>query len=146
LVPLWGPKTIGADGALVYNPSWEFTGGGLVSTSADLAFFMKMLFEGRIVGAAGLAEMREGWPMEMGALLNHRYGLGVQMFDSALGRVIGHSGQFAGYRSLAFYFQDNGTAMAMQTNADVEGLMPTFMRLAAFAHGRASAAAPLGSS
>lgn len=134
LVPYWGTKTIGGDGQLVYNPSWEFTGGGLVSNSADLARFMKLLFEGRLIGSAMLAEMHKGWPMEMPTLPNHRYGLGIQLFDSDFGPVAGHSGQFAGYRSLAFYFKDSGIAAAIQTNADVEGLLPTFLKLAAHAH------------
>jgi D-alanyl-D-alanine carboxypeptidase len=134
LVPHWGTKTIGGDGLLVYNPSWEFTGGGLVSNSADLARFMKLLFEGCLIGSAMLAEMQTGWPMDMPTLPNHRYGLGIQMFDSAFGPVVGHSGQFAGYRSLSFYFKDSGIAVALQTNADVEGLLPTFLKLAEYAH------------
>jgi len=133
LVTYWGPKTLGADGALVYNPSWEFAGGGLVSTPVDLARFVKALFEGRVIGEAALAEMTTGWPMEY-PLPNHRYGLGVQRFDSELGPVMGHSGQFSGYRSLAYYFEDSGIAVALQINADVEGLMPTFMQLARYAH------------
>ncbi|HEX4198284.1 MAG TPA: serine hydrolase domain-containing protein [Caulobacteraceae bacterium] len=133
LVPFWGTKTLGADGALVYNPSWEFTGGGLVSTPVDLARFVKALAEGRVVSQLMLAEMAAGWPMEY-PLPNHRYGLGVQLFDTELGPVLGHSGQFSGYRSLAFYFQDSAISVALQINADVEGLMPTFMRLARHAH------------
>jgi D-alanyl-D-alanine carboxypeptidase len=136
LVPFWGAKTIGADGALVYNPSWEFTGGGLVSTPVDLVRFVKALAEARVTSDAKLAEMTAGWPMEY-PLPNHRYGLGIQSFDTDLGPVIGHSGQFSGYRSLAFYFQDSGIGVAMQINADVEGLMPTFMQLARYAHDRA---------
>ncbi|MEJ1968558.1 MAG: hypothetical protein WDN03_08010 [Rhizomicrobium sp.] len=63
-MPHWGVKTAGEDGRLVYNPSWEFTGGGLVSTSADLARFMKLLLAGEIVGVEMLGEMQRGWPME----------------------------------------------------------------------------------
>lgn len=133
LVPFWGPKAVGPDGALVYNPSWEFAGGGLTSTPADLARFVKALMEGKVLGPAMLAEMIAGWPMEF-PLPNHRYGLGVQRFDTELGPVTGHSGQFSGYRSLAFYFEHSRIAVALQINADVEGLMPTFMRLARYAH------------
>jgi D-alanyl-D-alanine carboxypeptidase len=132
LHPYFGPKSIGADGALVYNPSWEFTGGGLVSTPADLARFMKALIEGRILSGPVLAEMIAGWPMEY-PLPNHRYGLGLQMFDSELGPIIGHSGQFAGYRSLAFYCRDSGLSVALQINADAETLLPTWLALARFA-------------
>jgi D-alanyl-D-alanine carboxypeptidase len=138
LIPHWGIKTLGSDGRLVYNPSWEFTGGGLVSTSADLARFMKLLFDGRLLGAHALAEMQSGWPMEF-PIPGHQYGLGVQMFDTNLGLIIGHSGQFAGYRSMAFYFRRSAIAVALQTNKDVEGLLPTFMRIANYAHNQFNA-------
>lgn len=133
LAPYWGPKSIGEDGRLVYNPSWEFTGGGLISTPVDLARFIKALAEGRLLPAPLLAEMKAGWPMDY-PLANHRYGLGLQTFDTDLGPAIGHSGQFSGYRSLAYHFERSGVAVALQINADVEGLMPTFMRLAEHAH------------
>jgi D-alanyl-D-alanine carboxypeptidase len=73
LAPYWGPKSVGEDGRLVYNPSWEFTGGGLVSTPVDLARFVKALAEGQVLSAPRLAEMKAGWPMEY-PLANHRYG------------------------------------------------------------------------
>lgn len=139
LIPHWGIKTIGPDNRLVYNPSWEFTGGGLVSTSADLARFMKLLFEGRLLGEHALAEMQGGWPMEF-PIPGHRYGLGIQMFDTDLGPIVGHSGQFAGYRSMAFYFRRSAIAVALQTNKDVEGLLPTFMRIANYAHDKSDQA------
>jgi D-alanyl-D-alanine carboxypeptidase len=132
LLPFWGPKSVGADGLLVYNPAWEFTGGGLVSNPVDLARFVKALAEDRVISAASLSEMTAGWPMEY-PLANHRYGLGVQTFDTDLGPALGHSGQFSGYRSLAYYFKDSRIAVAIQINADVEGLMPTFMQLANYA-------------
>jgi D-alanyl-D-alanine carboxypeptidase len=133
LIPHWGIKTLGPDRRLVYNPSWEFTGGGLVSTSSDLAKLMKLLFDGRLLGEHAMAEMQTGWPMEF-PIPGHRYGLGVQMFDTDLGPIVGHSGQFAGYRSMAFYFRRSAIAVALQTNKDVEGLLPTFMRIANYAH------------
>lgn len=133
LVPLLGAKSIGSDGLLIYNPSWEYCGGGLVSTSADLARFMRALFRGRIVSRASLQEMLTAWPMEY-PLENHRYGLGVQRFDSELGPASGHTGQFTGYRSAAFHFEKSQITVAVQVNADAENLMPTFMKLARFAH------------
>jgi len=133
LTPVLGPKSIGADGLLIYNPSWEYCGGGLVSTSADLARFMWALFSGRLLSAACLGEMLTAWPMEY-ALENHRYGLGVQRFESEMGPAYGHTGQFTGYRSVAFYFQRSTMTVAMQVNADAENLLPTFLKLARFIH------------
>ena len=133
IVPILGRKSVGPDGTLIYDPSWEYCGGGLVSTPADLARFLKALFEGRIVSAALLKDMLTAFPMEY-ALPNHRYGLGVQRFDSELGPASGHTGQFTGYRSVAFYFENSGIAVAMQVNADAEKLMPAFMKLAERAH------------
>jgi len=133
IVPILGRKSIGPDGALIYDPSWEYCGGGLVSTSADLARFLKALFEGKIVSPALLKEMMTSFPMEY-PLPNHRYGLGVQRFDSELGPASGHTGQFTGYRSVAFYFETSRIAVAMQVNADAEKLMPAFMKLAGRAH------------
>jgi D-alanyl-D-alanine carboxypeptidase len=133
IVPFWGSKTIGDDGRLIYDGSWEYCGGGLVSTPADLARFMKATFEGAVLSPAMLAEMRTAWPMDY-PLNEHRYGLGVQRCATDLGPAIGHTGQFFGYRSFAFYFENSKIAAAMQVNADTDELMPTFMRLAHHAH------------
>jgi D-alanyl-D-alanine carboxypeptidase len=105
----------------------------LVSTSADLVRFMRSLFQGKIVSATSLREMLVAWPMEY-PLENHRYGLGVQKFDSELGPASGHTGQFTGYRSVAFHFERSQITVAMQVNADAENLMPTFVKLAQFVH------------
>jgi D-alanyl-D-alanine carboxypeptidase len=133
LVEHWGPISTDAAGALIYNPEWEFAGGGLVSTPADLARFMKKLFEGRVVSPAGVEAMSGGFPMEY-PLPNHLYGLGVQSFDTDFGRVRGHTGQLFGYRSVALYFDDSRIVIAFQINADVVGLLPLIQDLAAFAH------------
>lgn len=126
---LGGDHTIGADGKLIYNPGFEFTGGGFASNPRDLARFMKALFEGRIVKPSSVEAMLQGVPMEW-AVAGHQYGLGVQIFDTEVGKVWGHTGQLIGYRSFAVYYPERRIAVAFQINKDAKGLLPLLNQLA----------------
>jgi D-alanyl-D-alanine carboxypeptidase len=112
------PESI-RDGHFVFAIQAEYAGGGLISTSRDLARWAKALYDGHVLKPARMQDMLTALPSEEGA----RYGLGVEITSSAAGPVYGHDGSMFGYLTQMIYFPDYKLAAAMQINAD---LLPTF--------------------
>ena len=116
--PFFLPGKVLENGKYVINPQFEWTGGGLISTSLDLATWAKKLYEGELFSEQMLDEMlspvnyRSGQPDSAG------YGLGVQIFRTPHGIVYGHSGIFPGYETQLLYFPKFKCGMAIQINAD----------------------------
>lgn len=119
---------------LVFNPQFEWMGGGFVSNVQDLAQWSKQLYQLEPIGNDLLREMRIGVPAKTGK--DHAYGLGIQIRPSEmLGMAYGHSGWFPGYLTDAVYFPDKDLALAIQFNTDdisKLGMMPyTYLLLCA---------------
>ncbi len=72
-------KSITESGNLTWHPGLEWTGGGLVSTSADLAKWGHALFTGEALSRRGLNAMLQGRVINP-AVPESRYGLGVAMY------------------------------------------------------------------
>ncbi len=106
------PAAVVRDGALVFHPGTEWTGGGVVSTAPDLARWGSLLFGGRFLAAAALDEMLAS--RAPGSV----YGLGVRHGTSAWGPSWGHDGWFPGYRSKLVFFPRHELALAAQVNTD----------------------------
>lgn len=114
-------QVVGADG-FVFDPAIEWTGGGLVTTSADLVRWAQALFGGRLLSEACLREM-----LNSIAVPEHRaasperafgYGLGIGVTSMANAVAYRHGGFFPGYNSMLAYFPRYGFAIAMQINSD----------------------------
>ncbi|WP_417857677.1 serine hydrolase domain-containing protein [Xanthomarina gelatinilytica] len=105
------------NGLLVFNPQFEWMGGGFVSNVNDLTKWAKQLYTYKKMDANLLAEMKVKVPAKTGK--NHGYGLGIQIRPSTnFGESYGHSGWFPGYLTDAVYFPDKDIAMAIQFNTD----------------------------
>ena len=91
--------------------------GGLVSTVLDLHTVFTAMFEGQVVSANSLAEMIRN---PRSSELAEHYGLGVEVWHRLGGRpveLVGHSGEVAGYQTLAMHAPDTGmTAFWVATN------------------------------
>jgi D-alanyl-D-alanine carboxypeptidase len=123
--------SIGADGLMAINPQFEWTGGGIASTTSDLARWAKLLYEGKAFPPAMLSRMLEGVPARLGG--NAQYGLGVIIRPTILGPSWGHSGFFPGYATEMVYFPLSKIAVAVQVNLTdpyPRGLVPLMQRLA----------------
>ena len=114
-------KTV-EDGRYVINPQFEWTGGGLISTSEDLASWMQQLHGGQLISERMLLEMRlavsfaDGVPAKMG------YGLGSFVRYTKDGDThYGHEGIMPGYITAIEYSKKHSFSMAIQVNSD-EGL------------------------
>jgi CubicO group peptidase (beta-lactamase class C family) len=110
-------KLFEADGKFIINPQFEWTGGGLYSTSRDLAKWAKIAYEGKAFDPSLLPIMLEGVPSPMlGG--NTKYGLGVIIRESqTLGTFYGHSGFFPGYLAEVYYFPKQRFTIALLTNS-----------------------------
>lgn len=114
----WPEKTLTADGAMAWHPGMEWTGGGLVSTSGDLARWGAALFGGAALPSAALDRMLSAQPVDP-AQPDVRYGLGVAVYRAGpFGPVYGHGGWIPGYVSSLRYYADHGVAIAFQINTD----------------------------
>ena len=114
-----GTDAMIVNGRFAINPQFEWTGGGIASTSEDLARWAKAMYEGRGYPAALMAQALDGVPAR-GLGPNSRYGLGVILRQTPLGLTYGHSGFFPGYLTEVMYFPDTKVAIAVQTNTSVQ--------------------------
>ena len=133
--------SIGPDGLMAINPQFEWTGGGIASTTSDLARWAKLLYEGKAFPPVMLPRLLDGVPARLGA--NAQYGLGVIIRPTALGPSWGHSGFFPGYATEMTYFPLSRIAVAVQVNLTdpyPRGLVPLLQRLAREAGARDSGA------
>ena len=99
------------------NPQFEWTGGGLVTTSLDLARWARALYGGNILKESELRQMLDGVETARGS--NRRYGLGAMIRPSEHGSVVGHAGYMPGYVSMMGYYTEHDLSVAVQVNTDV---------------------------
>jgi D-alanyl-D-alanine carboxypeptidase len=133
-------QRLGGDGGisrLAVNPQFEWTGGGIASTSADLARWGKLLYEGRAIDMALVRQMvAAAVPARLGR--DVKYGLGVIVRPTPLGEAWGHSGFFPGYATEMLYFPASRVAVAVQVNRTdpyPRGLVPFLVQVARVAGG-----------
>lgn len=129
---LLGPTMLGEGGALTYDPSIEFTAGGFVSNSGDLARWAFALYGGKALDAPALAEMLAA---PTGVTTARYYGLGTGIFPAADGLPLayGHDGYIPGYRSSMRYYPAAGMAVALQVNTE-DGYWEESKQSAAIGH------------
>lgn len=120
--PFGGTDAMISDGKFAINPQFEWTGGGIASTSEDLARWAKMLYEGKAFESSLLPQMLDGVPARLGP--ESKYGLGVIIRPTALGLTYGHSGFFPGYLTEMMYFPESKIAIAVQVNSSVPRTTP----------------------
>ena len=129
-----GAEAMLRDGRMIINPAFEWTGGGVASTTEDLARWAKQLYEGKAFDAKLLPMVFDAVPAKLGP--NTRYGLGVIVRESPAGVTYGHSGFFPGYATEMLYIPATGIALAIQVNTSdpyPRRLVPFLMDVAATA-------------
>jgi D-alanyl-D-alanine carboxypeptidase len=77
------------------DPTVDWAGGGLVSTAADLAAFLRALTRGQLVSADAWREMTRWQPGPQGFYDDYGLGLGRYRFPAA--QVIGHHGVWGAF-------------------------------------------------
>lgn len=121
----------------VWNPSWLFGAGDVVSTAGDLARFDIALMNGTLVSHATLAQMAK--PESIATLVpGTRDGLGL--FETPFGPLtfVGHHGGEPGYVADDEMLPVQGFAIVLLANAQFD-TAPLFTRIAARFYPRAAA-------
>jgi D-alanyl-D-alanine carboxypeptidase len=107
-------RVVGDDGAMLYDPATEWTGGGLISNPQDLVRWAKLLYEGTALDGDYLGDLLEsGYRGEDAKTI---YGLGVYRYRTGFGEAYGHGGWIPGYNSALRYFPAGRWALAVQIN------------------------------
>lgn len=113
------PRTMDNAGRLLWDPATEWTGGGLVSSSRDLAVWGHALLGGTAMAEPYLDRLLNAVavsPDAPGIL----YGAGVAIYaDTPRGLVYGHGGWIPGYVSSLRHYADHEVTVAFQINTDV---------------------------
>jgi D-alanyl-D-alanine carboxypeptidase len=114
------PVLVTTGGRNVLNPEIEWTGGGLVSNTSDLARWGALLYGGRVLTAPLLATMLADTARGQH---NPAYGLAVYERHTSLGPAYGHDGDYPGYWSVLEYYPRYDLSVAMQFNTDDEHVL-----------------------
>ena len=109
-------KTALDRGLFRWNPLGEWTGGGFISNSMELARWAKILYEGKAFDAPYLDEM-VGSVNPYSRSAGYGYGLGVVVEDHPEhGQILRHAGIYFGYGTSMAYYADHQVAIAVQVN------------------------------
>ncbi|GMV26213.1 MAG: serine hydrolase [Phycisphaerae bacterium] len=123
------PERVAIDETYACNPQVEWTGGGLITTSTDLAKFGAALFGGKVVSRTSLDQMLDTVSAQNRLGPGVEYGLGVIKWQREGKTYYGHSGWFPGYVTLLMHDPGAGAIMAVQINTDQKVIGPAFTRL-----------------
>jgi len=118
------------DGVYFINPQFEWTGGGFVTNSLDLARWLRELVDGDLLSETSKKAMKV--PADEAALLaeGESYGLGLQIWTSDQGLVYGHGGIFPGHQTQIEFSSAHRFCLALQINADrFSGLLDRSMHV-----------------
>lgn len=112
-------KTTSSVGVMLWHPGLEWTGGGFVSNSKDLAHWGWSLFRGKAIPYPYLDELLKAVSISQESD-EIQYGAGVAIYrNSSLGDIYGHNGWIPGYCSSLRYYPEYGIAIAFQINTDI---------------------------
>lgn len=124
--PFGLPARVLVDGRHAMNPEVEYCGGGVLSTSPDLARWALALYGGERVLTA---EQRDAMLVARPAPRvgpGNAYGLGVIVGRDEHGPRWGHTGWYPGYGTALAFWPEAGLALALQVNTDDPALRAGF--------------------
>jgi len=97
-----------------------YSAGGMLSTSEDVALFVRSLFTGQIVGDSTLSQMTafveapdQDVPLQKG------YGLGIRNLTIDGESLVGHTGAIPGYSGIALHNLEKGYTIVVLSNLSV---------------------------
>ena len=113
------PKIVVKDGVYAFNPQMEWTGGGMASTTSDLAKWAEIYFEAKLFSKQSLNKIVTINPNGQNAIGEGlSYGMGSFIYETKLGKAYGHTGFVPGFVSIFAYYPEQELAVAMQINCD----------------------------
>ena len=112
------PDKVANKGEYIFNPQVEWTGGGMASSTADLAKWCKLYYEGELFSDQLLTKITTINPNGKAVMGTDSYGMGSFIYETKFGKAYGHSGFMPGFISLMVYFPEKQLAAAIQFNCD----------------------------
>ena len=106
------------DGKYVFNPQFEWTGGGIISTTRELALWAKKYYEGTFFSEKILKKIKTINKNGNKVHGSKSYGTASFIRDTDFGKSYGHGGFVPGYQSNMQYYQKHKTSIAIQINCD----------------------------
>ena len=89
--------------------------GGLISNAEDLYIFMQGLFDGQLLSASTLEDMKKiQWPSCDSPYCE--YGLGLEIWRTDAGIAYGHNGGLIGIETNVLYFENSGGISVLYKN------------------------------
>jgi len=112
-------QVLNENGEYVFNPQFEWTGGGMISTASDLAKWTKVFYTTKLISD----ELREKMTTvnKNGSKVIsdiHSYGMGSFIYNIDNKTAYGHSGFMPGYNTIMAYFPERNASLAIQVNCD----------------------------
>ena len=106
------------DGKYCFNPQMEWTGGGFVCSTPDLAKWAKIFYEHKLFSEESFSEIVTVNPNGTNVMPMASYGTGSFIYETSLGKAYGHTGFVPGFVSIFAYYPKQKKAVAMQINCD----------------------------
>jgi D-alanyl-D-alanine carboxypeptidase len=108
------------DGELVnvtaVNLTWSWTGGGMVSTAADLLRFAEAVFSGELLSRASFDEMFSWVPDASYGVERFEWGMGIYRYPTPVGQLVGKDGDNAGSTSFMMHLIDEEITVVLLAN------------------------------
>lgn len=121
-------KAFEKDDIKLADMSWAGAAGGIVSSPAQVNLWVRALFAGDVLDAAGKAELTDVVSMKTGKTIGrvsaedpHGFGLGVSGFSSAMGDGWTYEGESMGFRVLYAYLPEKDLVATIALNSGAEG-------------------------
>ncbi|MFK7924042.1 MAG: serine hydrolase domain-containing protein [Bacteroidia bacterium] len=116
--PFQVPAKVSEDGVYAINPQFEWTGGGLMCTPADLARWARLLYSGEILPKAQMQQMLSTAPYPTRLPGEAKYGLGIMVREDDLGANYGHEGFMPGFQTVVLHYPEQQFTIALMVNED----------------------------
>ena len=115
------PPRVVSDGKYVFNPQMEWSGGGMISTTSDMARWCKSFYEGKAFPDSLLKIVLDTCDPGKLVLPGTSYGTGSFIFHTRHGDAYGHTGFMPGFNAVMAYYSEYRIVVAMNTNCDYAG-------------------------
>lgn len=112
------PDIVVNEGIYAFNPQMEWTGGGIASTTEELARWAEIYYKGKMFSNELLRKMTIPSKESIGISPDWDYGMGSFIYNSKHGKIYGHSGFVPGFNSIIVYYPKDKITIALQINCD----------------------------
>jgi len=112
------PGRVVENGRYIFNPQMEWTGGGLASTTSDLARWAQIYYSGDLFSDSLRLKIVTPNRQALNLEPNMSYGMGSFIYQTKFGPAYAHTGFVPGFNSIFAYYPELEISVAFQTNCD----------------------------